>query len=451
MNQIIKTIKELKTYLLLWGSQGLSYLGSSMTSYALLIWVYQRNNSALSVSLLAVCTYLPSILLSFIAGAFADRHNRKKIMLLCDSIAAAGTLSIFLLIRMGRLEIWHIYLFNMLNSTMSAFQSPANTVTVSELVPSKYYHKIGGLQSISDSTVGILTPAIATMLMTFFGINIIMIVDIASFLIAFTTLSVLVRPPIGAPKAAQHCAGSSFLQDCRKGFIFLKEHSAVLHLILYFTAINLIAYIGGGGITTTVTAMILSRLPDGALVLGAVSSAVSLGTLFGGILVTLLKPPKNRVAVIFISCAISFFICDLGLGLSQDPVVWVLVNFIGNVPLAFLGANQSAILRTTVPVEMQGRVFSARSTLQFCTIPLGYLLGGLLADYVFEPLMAGNNGLKHFLSYIVGEGPGSGIAAMFIFTGIMGTILSISALYDKKLFDLDETEIIVSCDINKSN
>jgi MFS family permease len=106
-------------------------------------------------------------LLSFIAGTFADRHNRKKIMLLCDSIAAAGTLSVFLLILFGRLEIWHIYLFNMLNSTMSAFQSPANTVTVSELVPSKYYHKIGGLQSISDSAVGILTPAIATTLMTF--------------------------------------------------------------------------------------------------------------------------------------------------------------------------------------------------------------------------------------------------------------------------------------------
>jgi MFS family permease len=441
MKQIIKTIKELEIYLLLWGSQGLSYLGSSMTGYALLIWVYQKNHSTLGVSLLAVCTNLPLILLSFIAGTFADRHNRKKIMLLCDSIAAAGTLTVFLLILFGRLEIWHIYLFNMLNSTMSAFQSPANTVTVSELVPSKYYHKIGGLQSISDSAVGILTPAIAMTLMTFFGINIILIVDIASFLIAFTTLSILIHPRTTAHKSKQLHAGGSFLQDCREGFLFLKEHSAIMKLIQYFTAINLIAYIGGGGITTTVTAMILSRLPDGKLVLGAVSSAVSLGTLFGGIFVTFMKPPKNRVAVIFISCAISFFICDLALGISQNPSVWIIANFIGNVPLAFLGANQSAILRTTVPVEMQGRVFSARSTLQFCTIPLGYLFGGLLSDYVFEPLMAGSTGLKHFLTNIVGEGPGSGISAMFIVTGITGTILSIRALYDRKLFDLDETDL----------
>ncbi len=440
MNRFLNQIKELKNYLLLWGSQSLSSLGSSMTGYALLIWVYQQNKSALGVSLLAVCTYLPSILLSFIAGTFADRHNRKKIMLLCDSIAAAGTLSIFLLILFGRLELWHIYLFNTLNSTMNAFQTPANTVTVSELVPNKYYHKIGGLQSISESAVGILTPAIATMLMTFFGIDIILTVDIVSFLIAFITLSFFVHLPAGSREARQLHAGRSFLQDCREGFLFLKKHSAILQLILYFTAINLIAYIGGGGITTTVTAMILSRIPDGKLVLGAVSSAVSLGTLFGGILVTFMKPPKRRVAVIFISCAISFFICDLALGISQNPTVWVIANFIGNIPLAFLGANQSSILRTTVPVEMQGRVFSARSTLQFCTVPLGYLFGGLLADYVFEPLMEGNTGLKYFLSFIVGEGPGSGIAAMFILTGITGTILSISALYNRTLWSLDESD-----------
>lgn len=445
MNQMMKNIKELKAFLLLWGSQSLSSLGSSMTGYALLIWVYQRNHSALGVSLLAVCTYLPSILLSFIAGTFADRHNRKKIMLLCDSIAAAGTLSVFLLLLFGQLEIWHIYLFNMLNSAMNAFQTPASTVTVSELVPSKYYHRIGGLQSISESAVGILTPAIAMTLMTFFGINIILIVDITSFLIAFTTLSVFIHPQTEVHETNKLHSGSSFMQDCREGFLFLKKHTAILRLILYFTAINLIAYIGGGGITTTVTAMILSRLPDGKLVLGAVSSAVSIGTLFGGILVTFLKPSKSRVAVIFIGCAISFFTCDLALGISQNPSVWIVANFIGNIPLAFLNANQSAILRTKVPIEMQGRVFSTRSTLQFCTIPLGYLLGGLLADYIFEPLMAGSTGLKYFLSNIVGVGPGSGIAAMFIVTGITGTILSISVLLDRRLFDLDKDDIRAAC------
>ena len=440
MKNILNQIKELKTYLLLWGSQSLSFLGSSMTGYALLIWVYQKNSSALGVSLLAVCTYLPSILLSFFAGTFADRHNRKKIMLFSDSIAAVGTLSIFLLISFGRLEIWHIYLFNLLNSIMGAFQTPANTVTVSELVPSKYYHKIGGMQSISDSAVGILTPALATMLMTFFGIDIILTLDIASFLIAFITLLFIIRMPIGQDRIREPQDENSFLHDCKEGFLFLKQHTAILQLILYFTAINLIAYIGGGGITTTVTAMILSRIPDGKLILGAVSSAVSLGTLFGGILVTFLKPPKRRVAVIFISCALSFFICDLALGIGRSPTIWIAANFIGNIPLAFLSANQSAILRTTVPIEMQGRVFSARSTLQFCTVPLGYLFGGLLADYVFEPLMKSNTELKQFLSLLVGVGPGSGIAAMFVLTGITGTILSICALYNRTIRSLDEQE-----------
>ncbi len=440
MKNIYHQLKLLKAFLLLWGSQSLSFLGSSMTGYALLIWVYQQNNSALGVSLLAVCSYLPSILLSFFAGTFADRHDRKKIMLYSDSIAAVGTLSILLLISLGRLEIWHIYLFNMLNSIMGAFQAPANTVTVSELVPAQYYHKIGGFQSISDSAVGILTPALATMLMTFFGINVILTVDIVSFLIAFISLLLFVRLPARQDKALKSNTESTFLQDCRAGFLFLKHHAAILKLILYFTMINLIAYIGGGGITTTVTAMILSRIPDGKLILGAVSSAVSLGTLFGGILVTFMTPPRRRVFVIFFSCGLSFFICDLALGLSQSPTIWIAANFIGNIPLAFLSANQSAILRSNVPIEMQGRVFSARSTLQFCTVPLGYLFGGLLADYVFEPLMRSTTGLKHFLTHLVGDGPGSGIAVMFILTGLSGTILSISALYNRTLKTLDRRE-----------
>lgn len=436
---IFHQIKELKDFLILWGSQSFSSLGSSMTSYALLIWVYQQSNSTLGVSLLAVCTYLPSILLSFFAGTFADRHNRKKIMLLCDSIAAIGTISIFLLISQGRLEVWHIYLINMLNSIMNAFQTPAHTVTVSELVPCKHYLKIGGLQSISGSAVGILTPALATTLMTFFGVNIILIVDLGSFLIAFLALLFCINLSVSPDRTKGGHGGSSFLHDCKEGFLFLKNHSAILQLILYFTAINLVAYIGGGGITTTVAAMILSRVPEqGNLVLGVFSSAVGLGTLLGGILVTLMKPPKRRVAVIFISCAVSFFICDLALGLSQNPVIWIAANFIGNLPLAFLSANQSVILRTTIPVEMQGRVFSARDTLQYCTIPLGYLFGGLLADYVFEPLMSGNTALKQFLTILVGEGAGSGIAVMFIFTGMIGTIISISALYNKTLWTLDE-------------
>lgn len=132
---IINQIKELQNILILWSSQSLSTLGSSMTNYALLIWVYQQKNSTMGVALLAVCTYLPSVLLGFLAGTIVDRHDKKKIILLCDSIAAIGTISVFILMSIGKLEVWNIYLINIMISVMNAFQTPAHTVLVSGLVP----------------------------------------------------------------------------------------------------------------------------------------------------------------------------------------------------------------------------------------------------------------------------------------------------------------------------
>lgn len=437
----ISQLKEMQDFLLLWGSQSLSSLGSAMTGYALLIWVYQQKHSATSVALLAVYTYLPPVVFGLFAGAFADRHDKKKIMLFTDSAAAIGTVLLFLLMSAGKLQVLHIYGINMLNSVMNAFQKPANTVAVSAIVPKKRYRMIGGLQSISSSIVGILTPAFATALMAFAGIYVIFVIDLATFLVAFLSLLCLIHipPTLGS---SENTAKSPYLRDCREGFRFLKNHSALLQFILLFTAVNLVAYIGGGGITTTVTAMILSRIPDGQPVLGAFSAAVGFGTLTGGLIVTFLKPRASRKAgasaVIFVSCGVSFFLCDLSLGLSQSPVIWIVFNFLGSLPLAFLSANSSVIMRNAVPIEMQGRVFSARDTLQYCTIPLGYLLGGVFADSVFEPLMRGDSLVKHIFTPIVGSGSGSGIALMFICTGISGTVISFIGVFNKKIRTLDQ-------------
>jgi DHA3 family macrolide efflux protein-like MFS transporter len=97
-------------------------------------------------------------------------------------------------------------------------------------------------------------------------------------------------------------------------------------------------------------------------------------------------------------------------------------------------------MRTKVPLQLQGRVFFARDTLQYCTIPLRYLLGGFLADYVFEPMIRSDTPLQHFFAALVGEGSGSGIATMFLFTGTLGTIISLCGLSNKKLRTLNDTD-----------
>lgn len=165
MNRLMKS--GLRNFLILWSGQAVSSLGSSMTSFALIIWAYQQQGTVMSVSLLAFCSYLPSILFSFLAGAITDRWDKKKIMLVSDSVAACGTLTVLLLYQTGSLAIWHLYAVNFILGFMNAFQIPASTVAVSLLAPKEQYTRVSGLQNFSNSLVTILTPALATAVLSF--------------------------------------------------------------------------------------------------------------------------------------------------------------------------------------------------------------------------------------------------------------------------------------------
>lgn len=152
----------LHSFILLWATQSFSELGSSMTSYALVIWAYQQTGSALTTSLLTVCSYAPYVLLSIFAGALSDRWNKKRTMLVCDSLAAASTLLVFFFLGTGRLEIWHLYLINSFNGLMNTIQQPASDVAVSLLTPKMQYQRAGGMRAFSNSLITILSPVIAT-------------------------------------------------------------------------------------------------------------------------------------------------------------------------------------------------------------------------------------------------------------------------------------------------
>ena len=127
------SIRQLHSFLLLWGSQTVSQLGTAMTDYAVIIWVYSRKGTASSVTLLTVCTFLPTIFFRFLAGSAVDRWNKKRIMLIADLLAACGTLAVLLLHSTDVLQIWHLYVINFLLSLMNAFQEPASFVAVSML------------------------------------------------------------------------------------------------------------------------------------------------------------------------------------------------------------------------------------------------------------------------------------------------------------------------------
>ena len=125
MKQFFNTISEMRSYLLLWVTQMISGLGSAMTGYALVIWSYTQEGSALKTAMLMVCTYAPYVLCSIFAGAISDRWDKKKILLSCDTLAALCTLIVLVLLKADQLRIWHLYLVNAVSGLMNTIQQPA--------------------------------------------------------------------------------------------------------------------------------------------------------------------------------------------------------------------------------------------------------------------------------------------------------------------------------------
>lgn len=123
---------------------------------------------------------------------------------------------------------------------------------------------------------------------------------------------------------------------------------------------------------------------------------------------------------------------------TQSATILLITALGASLPLPFVGAGQNVILYRQIPRELQGRVFALRNLLQYFTIPLGTLLGGALADYVLEPMMRRGGHLALALQKIVGSGAGSGMAVMFLCTGVLGCLTSLLWYGSPAIRKLDE-------------
>lgn len=420
---------EWKDFFFLWFGQSISQLGSRMTAFALVLWSYERAQTVTSVALLALCSYLPEMLFTFLGGSVADRVSRKAVMFLSDLTAALGTLALLVVMRAGMLQLWHLYAINLLVGMTNAFQSPASNAALSRIVPPRHYARASGMQSFSAAANTLICPALAAAAMAFGGLEWVLCVDLVSFLVGAGMLLALVH----IPRAAQ--AGQTARGGAMDGLRFLwRERPALLRLILFFTLVNLLASMSGNGL---MPAMILARTGGDELAVGTVSSFIGLGTLVGSVLATVLPRPRRPLKLVFSSCAVSFLLCDCLWALGRSVEIWAFAALAGNLPLPLLNANLTTLLRASVPMERQGRVFAAQGSLQFCCIPLGYLRGGLLSDHVAEPFMRAAGPAAQALAPLVGSGAGSGMALLFLLVGLFGAAANFVQIKSRAYAPLD--------------
>ncbi len=430
MKKYISIFKEMKVFLLLWVTQSFSGLGSAMTGYALVIWSYTREGSALMTALLMVSSYAPYVLFSIFAGALSDKWNKKITMLVCDTVAALTTVIMLVLLHGGVLEIWHLYLINAVNGLMNTVQQPASEVATTRVLPKKYYQKVGGLRYFSSSLNSIMTPIIATAVLGIFGMDAIVVFDLFTFGIAFVTLAFGIRIPEKEETGKEQ---EKLLAAVKQGISYLKQERGIFNLILFLAAINLVASVYDAAFP----AMMLSRNGGSEKVLGLVNAVIGITTLLGSILASFMKKPRSRVRVICNCLLFSMSTENFLLALGRTPFIWCVGGFLGWIAIPLMSTNLDAIMRLHVPEQMQGRVYAVRNSLQFFTIPIGYFLGGFLVDGVFEPIMA-KQGAESILITMFGAGKGSGAAFLFFVIAFAGIGVCLYFRRNEHIWKLEE-------------
>ena len=220
-----------------------------------------------------------------------------------------------------------------------------------------------------------------------------------------------------------------------EGFAFLKKERGIFHIMLTMALINFFSRLTYENILSP---MVLARSGGSSMTLGMVNACMGAGGIAGGIFVSLRKESRRKADGIYLSAALSFLFGDLLMAVGRNGFWWSAAAIAASIPIPFIMANQNAILYKRVPVEMQGRVFAVRNAVQYSTIPVGILLGGYLADYVFEPFMNAGTKPAMLLGQIVGKGSGSGMAAMFLCTGICGFAVSMLSCFNREIRKLNE-------------
>ena len=274
-----------------------------------------------------------------------------------------------------------------------------------------------------------MTPALATAILAFAGVEAVIWFDLVTCAVAMGALIFFIR----IPKVEKKERAESVLRAAGQGVRWLKENKGIFHMILFFAGINLIASMYNAALP----AMLLSRKGGSTEILGLVNTCTGVAMVVGSLIASSMPAPKKRALVILNCLLFSMSTENLLLALGRSGWVWCIAAVLGWLAIPVMNVNLTALFRSYIPVEMQGRVYSARNTLQFFTIPLGYLVGGAMVDRVCEPLMASLSE-GHFLIRLLGDGKGSGAALLYLILAGLGVGVCLLFRWNRHIRALDE-------------
>ena len=376
-------------------SQTLSLFGSSLVQYAIMWYITLNTKSGIMMTISIICGFVPTFFLSPFAGVWADRYNRKTLIILSDSFIAAVTLVLVILFLMGYGSIWLLFLISAFRAAGSGIQTPSVGAFLPQIVPEKQLTRVNGINGSIQATVMLISPMLSGLLLTVARIEIIFFIDVFTAAIAVLVLLLFLKVPAHAK--ARNLQQISYFKDLHEGIAYMGSHTYVkkffLFCAIFFFMVSPAAFL---------TPLQVARTFGGDVWrLTAVEITFSLGMLVGGVIVASWGGFKNRVhTMAFASFGMS--VCTILLGVI--PVFWLylLIMVIIGLNMPFFNTPSTVLLQEKVEVDFLGRVFGVLGMISSSMMPLGMLLFGPLADLVrIEWLLVGTGFLMLVQSFFL--------------------------------------------------
>ncbi|MEU3456519.1 amino acid adenylation domain-containing protein [Micromonospora sp. NPDC006766] len=415
-------------FLAVTSGQLVSSTGSALTAFALPIWLYNRTGSVADLGLLWSLALICGVLMLPIAGALVDRVSRRRIMMLASSIAGSIQLVLAALLWTDNLLLWHIYLLVSLSSVAGSFQRIALQSAVPQLVPKRYLGHAQGITQLSTGVATLLMPAFAAGLFATIGLKGILLVDVASYVVAVATLAVVRFPDLLGWRPRER-----LLVAIANGLRYSWHHRGFRLMLGYFALGNI--FLAPALVLTT--PLVLSRGTPTQVAQVAIAEAV--GAVLGGMLMSLWGGPRRRRMI-------GVLIANLGTAIGC-----VLIGLDASVAMICVGACWLALAMTTaqsiyativqvkVPQRFHGRVFSLNQTISWSTLPIGFALLAPWATALFEPRLAPGGSLAGSVGAVIGTGPGRGIGFAYVCFGLALVLVTLGGFSLRLLrrFDIE--------------
>ena len=398
----------MQTFTIIWLGQLISTIGSRMTIFAVTIWAWELTGSATALALMGFFFLAPSVAIAPFAGVMVDRSNRKRLMMLSDTVAGLSTIAILLLHLAGALQIWHIYLVAAVNGLGSQVQVLAYGVSIPMLVPKHHYTRAISMGSILSYGSEIVGPALGGVLYYIVGFTSILLLDLISFSIAISTVF-FVHIPQPIFNKAGHQSLTSIQQELVFGFRYIFASKSLLALLLLVSLFWFVHDIGD----SLYSAMILARTDSNAEVLASLEAAAGVGGVTGALVLSTWGYRQRRIHGLLLGIMGAGF-SKIIFGLSQTSLIWIPAQFCSSFNFPLISTCDQAIWLTKVEPNLQGKVLATHTMISRFTPVIGRLLAGPVADYLFEPALMPKGILAPVLGRIFGTGAGAGMALLYV-------------------------------------